>query len=94
MTLPTATFEVTPRQTSELVELAATRDSLDRLAVATGGRVFTVSDADQLPGVLNARTVVKTRVEETTLWDQPWALLFFLGVVTLEWILRKRVGLP
>ena len=92
--LPTATFEVTPRQTSELVELSATRDSLDRLAVATGGRVFTVSDADQLPGVLNARTVVKTRVEETTLWDQPWALLIFFGVVTFEWILRKRVGLP
>jgi hypothetical protein len=91
---PEAALEITPRETSELVELAAARDPLDRLAAATGGRVLTVADADQLPGLLRSRTVVKTHTEETTLWDRPWALGLFFGILTFEWILRKRVGLP
>ena len=91
---PEAALEVVPSQTSELVELAATRDPLDRLAATTGGRVFTAAEADQLPALLQSRTVVKTRTEETTLWDRPWALGLFFGILTFEWILRKRVGLP
>jgi hypothetical protein len=93
-TEPEAMLEITPRQTSELVDLAAARDPLDRLASATGGRVFTVADADQLPGILRSRSVTKTHIEETTLWDRPWALALFFGILTFEWILRKRVGLP
>jgi hypothetical protein len=91
---PEAALEVTPRQTSELVELSATRDPLERLAATTGGRVFTVADADQLPGLLHSRMVVKIRTEETTLWDRPWALGLLFGLMTFEWVLRKRVGLP
>ena len=53
-----------------------------------------MSEADQLPGVLQSRTVVKTRTEETTLWDRPWALGLFFAILTFEWVLRKRVGLP
>lgn len=91
---PEATLEIRPRQTSELVELAAARDPLDRLAEATGGRVFTTAEAGELPGLLRGRMVVKTRTEETTLWDRPWALGLFVGLLTVEWVLRKRVGLP
>jgi hypothetical protein len=91
---PEAALEITPRQTTELVELSAARDPLDRLAATTGGRVFTVSDADRLPEVLQRRLIVKTWTEETTLWDRPWALGLFFGILTFEWVLRKRVGLP
>jgi hypothetical protein len=89
-----AALEISERQTSELVELGAARDPLDRLAGATGGRVFTVSEADELPGLLQSRVIKKTRVDETTLWDRPWALGLFFGILTFEWVLRKRVGLP
>ena len=91
---PEAALEVVPRVTSELVELAAARDPLDRLAAAVGGRVFTAAEADLLPPLLRSRTVFKTRTEETTLWDRPWALGLFFAVLTCEWILRKRAGLP
>ena len=75
---PEATLEIVARTTSELVELSAARDSLDRLAAATGGRVFTPEEAGQIPPLLRGRAIVKTRTEETTLWDRPWALgLFF-----------------
>jgi hypothetical protein len=91
---PEATIEIVERITSELVELSASRDSLDRLAAATGGRVFTPDQTGQIPPLLRGRATVKTRTEETTLWDRPWSLGLFFAVLTLEWVLRKRAGLP
>ena len=49
--IPEAPLEVIPRDTPERVELAATREPLDRLALATGGKVFRDFEAAQLPGV-------------------------------------------
>lgn len=91
---PEAALEVVARDTSERVELAAARDPLDRLAAATGGRVLADHEADQLPALLRARTTETVRTEETPLWDQPAALLLFFGIVTAEWVARKRLGLP
>ncbi len=89
-----AKLEVVAPLTSERVELSAARDPLARLASSTGGRVFTPSDADELPALLRGREVVKIRVEETALWDRPWALGLFLAAISVEWIVRKRAGLP
>jgi hypothetical protein len=74
--------------------LAATRDPLDRLAAATGGRVFADFEADLLPPSLHARTRTVTRTEETRLWDQPAFLLLFFAILTVEWVGRKYLGLP
>ncbi|HEX8203412.1 MAG TPA: hypothetical protein VF590_23250, partial [Isosphaeraceae bacterium] len=91
---PEAPLEVTPRDTPERIELAARRDPLDRLASATGGRVFADFEANALPPLLRTLTRVETRTEETTLWDKPWALALFFGLLTVEWAMRKRAGLP
>lgn len=92
--IPEARLDVVERETSELVELAAARDPLDRLAAATGGRVLADHEAGQLAPLLHARTRTVIRTEETPLWDQPAALLFFFGLLTVEWVARKRLGLP
>ena len=89
-----ASLTVAPRETSERVELAADRDALDRLASATGGKVFAPESAGEIPALLKSKVKTTTRVEETPLWDSPVALILFLGVVGAEWVLRKRVGLP
>ncbi len=89
-----AALEITARDTPERIELAADRDPLDRLASATGGRVFTETDLDALPGLLRGRTLERVRTEETSLWDRPWALGLFFAILGLEWVLRKRAGLP
>jgi len=91
---PEAAMEIVERTPSELVELSASRDPLDRLAAATGGRVFTPEETGQIPPLLRRRATVKTQTEETTLWDRPWSLGLFFAVLTLEWVLRKRAGLP
>ncbi len=92
--IPEAVFDVVSRESSETVELAAARDQVDQLAAATGGRVLADHEALELPSLLHARTRQTTRVVETTLWDQPAYLLIFLGLLTVEWVSRKRLGLP
>ena len=69
--IPEAPLEVIPRDTPERVELAASREPLERLAVATGGKVFRDFEAAQLPAYLKAKTKPVERSEEVPLWDHP-----------------------
>jgi hypothetical protein len=92
--VPQASLEIVPRETSERIELSANRDPLDRLAAATGGKVVTDAEAASLADALHSRVVTKTRVEPTRVWDRPEALLIFFGLLTIEWVVRKRSGLP
>ena len=92
--IPEAPLEVVARDTSEKVELAASREPLERLAVATGGKVFLDSDAAALPAYLKAKTRPVERSEEIPLWDHPATLILFFLILTAEWVLRKRAGLP
>ena len=89
-----ASIEIVSREGSERVELAAARDQVEQLATATGGRVFADYEANELAGLLQARTKRTTRTVETPLWDQPGFLVLFFGILTIEWVARKRVGLP
>jgi hypothetical protein len=89
-----AMLTVAPRETSERIELAADRDALDRLASATGGKVFTLENAAEIPTLLKSKVRTTTRTEETPLWDHPAGLFVFLAIVGAEWVLRKRAGLP
>jgi hypothetical protein len=91
---PEASLEVVPRDSSERVELAAARDPLDRLAAATGGKVVADFEANELPALLHSVEKETARTEETPLWDSPAAMLLFFAIVTVEWVARKRVGLP
>lgn len=89
-----APLEIAPRVSSERVELAATRDPLDRLALPTGGHVLSPPDAASLADLLSARNTPRIRVTTSPLWDRPWSLGLFFAILTAEWVLRKRVGLP
>jgi hypothetical protein len=91
---PEATFEVAPEETDELIELAADRLGLDRLASITGGRVLRDFEAGQLPRLIPPRAIEETRTAETPLWDTPVGLLAFFGLMGAEWVVRKRSGLP
>ena len=89
-----ANLEILTGDTPERVDLAADRGALDRLAATTGGKVFTAEEAGELPKLLQSRTIERDRAEESSLWDRPWALVLFFAVLTLEWGLRKKAGLP
>jgi hypothetical protein len=92
--VPEARFEVVERATSERIELAAAREPLDELASATGGRVLADYEAGELPALFRSRTRSIVRTEETPLWNQPAGMVFFMLILTTEWVARKRLGLP
>ena len=92
--VPEAAFQVVSRESSERVELAAARDQVEQLASATGGRVLADYEAGELVSLLRATTKRTSRIVETPLWDQPAFLLLFFGILTVEWVARKRLGLP
>lgn len=91
---PEAHLEVTATETSERIELAARRELLESLSSSTHGRVLADYEVDRLPELFASRILSRVRTEELSLWDRPGALLLFFGLLTVEWIVRKRLGLP
>ncbi len=84
---------VTTRNPIELAELTADRDFLNRAAEITGGTVAEINELSSLLSSFGAPKEILTERRNVTLWDK-WPILFgFLGLITTEWIIRRRSGL-
>ena len=78
----------------ELDQPSADPDFLKELAALTGGRSLNPEDLGKLWEQLKeTRFNALTRIQVITLWDNWWMLLAFVGVMSLEWFLRKKRGL-
>ncbi|MEM6784990.1 MAG: hypothetical protein AAF624_14815 [Bacteroidota bacterium] len=68
-----------------------------QLAQRSGGMVVPANDVGQLgtllnqPGRFSPRAVETER--ETPLWHMPWWLAAIVGLLAIEWVLRKRSGM-
>lgn len=86
-------FIVDPKDL-ELDQPNADYELLQQLAELTGGQLLRPEDLDSF---LERLTTLKqdelTRVEVFPLWDNWWLLLTFVGLLTVEWSLRKKWGL-
>lgn len=88
----TLEFSVTdPR--FEWGDTALNEPLLRQLASVTGGAYFREEDLHQLPDAIQARTERVRSTLEVPLWSSPLYFLVLLGVVTAEWLLRKRSDL-
>lgn len=89
---------VLPPEDGELIDVATNWELLATLAEQTQGRLFSATDADQLPELLARQVERKERRREERLWrDEPlvwWVLSVLLALLTLEWVARKLAGLP
>jgi hypothetical protein len=66
---------------------------LARLAGLTGGSIADPTHADRILASLGKPTEVLREPREYVLWDS-WPLLIVMVLVaTVEWLLRKKVGL-
>ena len=79
----------------ELDNPSATPELLREISQTTGGRFLT---PEELPGYLqdliaNPPTSSGEQIQSTRLWDNWWFLLAFVGLLTVEWALRKKRGL-
>ena len=66
---------------------------LRRVARRSGGRYVRAGDASQIASWL--RTAVPQDVEpaQRDLWHEPWAFALVIGLLSAEWVLRRRWGL-
>jgi hypothetical protein len=89
----TSFLVVTAARPVELADVTATRAACDVLARWTGGRVVGPARAHELWDAFGeGRRSVQERREQP-LWDRPWLFLVVVGLLTAEWLLRKRGGL-
>jgi hypothetical protein len=90
-------YRVTLPPDHELSPGAMAKDDLVKLAVASGskekpGRFYHEEDLHTLAGAVETQTAPFARRDETVLWNR-WALFLLIGLLSLEWFLRKFNGL-
>jgi uncharacterized membrane protein len=66
---------------------------LKRLSSQTGGRYYSPDDVRSLTEDISYIDKGASRTEEKDLWDMPFLFLLLAGLISTEWILRKRRGL-
>jgi uncharacterized membrane protein len=79
--------------TDEAFDPGMRRPLLERIARETGGRFYTEGTLDRLPQELSVRGGGVTTVERLDIWDAPFFLFILLGLLSAEWVTRKRSGL-
>jgi hypothetical protein len=76
------------------VEQAELRSSvLRRISEETGVRYYPLADVDRLPADASITSGGITVREARDLWDMPILLLLFIGLLGVEWGVRRREGL-
>ena len=74
--------------------LAVNTSYLQELAAKTGGAMRAQDQANELVDLVLEGVNAKVRYGELSLlWDRPWYFLVFLGLMTAEWIARRRMNL-
>jgi len=86
-------FKVEPRETGELVQLSLNEDLLRQVAAASGGQYLREENIDQLPALLAPMSQGKVEETDTVLWQSWWWFVPLIGLLTAEWLLRKRAGM-
>ena len=87
------TVVIDPDVSPETLDLAANAELLDRLAAVSGGLRITPADLEPFLARLDTDPVVTVDESQFPLWSSGWLLAAFALIGTVEWVLRKRVGL-
>ena len=86
-------FKVAARESGERTLLSINEDVLRQISAASGGSYFREEQCDELVGALKGLSDGRIEERDTVLWQEwPW-FAAIVGLLTLEWILRKRSGM-
>ncbi|MFM7148487.1 MAG: hypothetical protein ACKO23_01465 [Gemmataceae bacterium] len=91
---PLATFEILAPDSKELIEVAANESLLQELAQKSGGELILPENLDQLEDRLVKQRIVFKEHHEQKVWQWWGFLALAVGLLTIEWGLRKTAGLP
>jgi hypothetical protein len=65
-------------------------DGLQRIAQLTGGKSLSISDLPQLSSLVNTEPVITTVRSERPLWDNGLIAALLVGLLGMEWLLRRK----
>jgi hypothetical protein len=68
------------------------RPLLERLAAATGGKYFALSDLSKLPEAVSFSEAGTVERQVLDLWNMPIVFLLLLALKSAEWLLRLYWG--
>jgi hypothetical protein len=77
----------------ELADLNCNEELLQQMARASGGEFYREEDARKLVEKLEPMSKGRIEESETILWQSWWWFVPIVGLLTVEWLLRKRSGL-
>ncbi len=89
----TVSFEVASRSEGELADLTLNENLLGRMASESKGLFLREENTDKLREALTPLETGRIVETETALWQSYWWFSAVLLLLTLEWLLRKRIGL-
>jgi hypothetical protein len=67
---------------------------LRRIAERTGGTFYQLRDASRVPEDIGDLVASVRREVDDPLWDGVWFWALIVGLLSAEWYVRKKVGLP
>lgn len=88
----TAAFVVTP-SLREYTDAGMDSALLARIANASGGQYFNVSDLSGLAGAVEFTPNAYSREVQIDLWDRPWLLGLLILLLCMDWVARRMKGL-
>jgi hypothetical protein len=68
--------------------------TLAAMARASGGRVTPAEHVGGWARSLPTRALARGRSESVRLWESPWVFAAIVGALSIEWVWRRRRGLP
>lgn len=86
-------FTVVPVESAEFIETSANEELLTQMAEASGGAFLREEDLANVVELLKPFSQGRVVESETILWQSYWWFAMIIGLLTAEWILRKRAGL-
>jgi len=84
---------IVERHSIESIDVRADLSSLSEMARVSGGRLRPLADWREMLDLLPLQKRLVEEKETLSLWGQNWVLALVVGLLALEWILRKRRGM-
>jgi len=91
--LARAQFYVQAPQAGELAQLDCDQELLKQIAMNSGGEFYREEDTRDLTETLKLLSEGKVMQSDTALWQSYWWFTIVVGLITIEWILRKKAGM-
>ena len=86
-------FKVEARETGEMTMLNLNEELLRQMSAASGGQYLREEHIDKLAALLAPMSQGKVIESDTVLWQSYTWFLPLVALLTIEWIIRKRVGM-